>query len=105
MTTEFPPFPNGADFNAKFDGAVSDPTADTTALASPMNGMNGMNGMNAMNGMNGVQKGAVIDAGLRSLDHCMTVQHAAVASARTANHALNPQNTCTMNATSGSARC
>ncbi|KAI8944785.1 PAP2 superfamily-domain-containing protein, partial [Xylaria longipes] len=54
MTTEFPPLPNGVDFNAKFDGAISDPTPDTTALALTTNGE---------------KREAVIDAGLRSLDH------------------------------------
>ncbi|KAI0485519.1 PAP2 superfamily-domain-containing protein [Xylaria cf. heliscus] len=56
MTTEFPAFSNGAAFNAKFDGAIPDPAADTAALTSTTS-------------MNGERKEAVIDAGLRSLDH------------------------------------
>ncbi|KAI0518152.1 PAP2-domain-containing protein [Xylaria bambusicola] len=54
MTTEFPPFPNGSSFDAKFDGPISDLKANTTDL-------------NAAKGTE--QKEAVIDAGLRSLDH------------------------------------
>ncbi|KAI1126856.1 PAP2-domain-containing protein [Nemania abortiva] len=54
MTTEFPPLPNGPEFNAKFDGAISDLKIDTTALDDAKDKE---------------QKEAVIDAGLRSLDH------------------------------------
>ena len=60
MTTEFPPFPNGSSFDAKFDGAIPDPKANTADLP-------------ATKGTE--QEDAVIDAGLRSLDHCMTTQH------------------------------
>ncbi|KAI1179593.1 PAP2 superfamily-domain-containing protein [Nemania sp. FL0916] len=54
MTTAFPPLPNGPEFNAAFetfDGAAPDPAGDTQ------------------------RQEAVIDAGLRSLDHCMPIQH------------------------------
>lgn len=55
MTTEFPPLPNGADFNAKFDDAISDLKTNGSALSATKDTE---------------QKKAVIDAGLRSLDHC-----------------------------------
>ncbi|KAI0973045.1 PAP2-domain-containing protein [Xylaria arbuscula] len=54
MTTEFPPFPNGSSLDAEFDGAISDLKTNTAAVA-------------AANGTG--SKEAVIDAGLRSLDH------------------------------------
>ncbi|KAI1364933.1 PAP2-domain-containing protein [Xylaria arbuscula] len=54
MTTEFPPFPNGSSFDANFDGPISDPKANTANSPAPKDRE---------------QKDAVIDAGLRSLDH------------------------------------
>ncbi|KAJ8130716.1 hypothetical protein O1611_g2915 [Lasiodiplodia mahajangana] len=54
MTTEFPPLPNGPEFNAKFDDAITDLKADKTVLDDVKDKE---------------QKEAVIDAGLRSLDH------------------------------------
>jgi hypothetical protein len=60
MTTEFPPFPNGSSFDAKFDGAIADGEASSITLNAARDEK---------------QKEAVIDAGLRSLDHCMMSQH------------------------------
>ncbi|KAI1819021.1 PAP2 superfamily-domain-containing protein [Xylaria intraflava] len=54
MTTEFPPFPNGASFDAKFGGISEIRSHSTTALDPPKYEQ---------------QKETVIDAGLRSLDH------------------------------------
>ncbi|KAI0428129.1 PAP2 superfamily-domain-containing protein [Xylaria sp. FL1042] len=54
MTTEFPPFPNGCSLDAELDGAISDLKVNTTDV-------------DAAKGTG--QKEAVIDAGLRSLDH------------------------------------
>ncbi|KAI0203151.1 PAP2 superfamily-domain-containing protein [Astrocystis sublimbata] len=56
MTTEFPPLPDGVDFNASFADTTSDPTAHAPAPACALNGC-------------AHEKEAVIDAGLRSLDH------------------------------------
>ncbi|KAI1427965.1 PAP2 superfamily-domain-containing protein [Xylaria sp. FL1777] len=54
MTTAFPPFPNGSSCDADFDGGLSDLRVGTTDL-------------DAAKGTR--QEEAVIDAGLRSLDH------------------------------------
>jgi hypothetical protein len=58
MTTAFPPFPNGS----SFDGTILDVKTNTVTLDAARVRE---------------QKKAVIDAGLRSLDHCMATQHSA----------------------------
>jgi hypothetical protein len=66
MTTEFPPLPNSSDFNAKFDdGAIPDLKTNGTALNAAKDAE---------------RKEAVIDAGLRSLDHCVPTQNPATTS-------------------------
>ncbi|KAI1432140.1 PAP2 superfamily-domain-containing protein [Xylaria sp. CBS 124048] len=56
MTTDFPPLPNGSSFNAQFDGHLPELRLHTAAAAlDPSDHKQ--------------QKEAVIDAGLRSLDH------------------------------------
>ncbi|KAI2631641.1 PAP2-domain-containing protein [Xylaria nigripes] len=52
MISEFPSFPNGSTFDAKFDRAISELEVDATTVLK-----------------NKKQEKAVIDAGLRSLDH------------------------------------
>ncbi|KAJ8105501.1 hypothetical protein ONZ43_g7403 [Nemania bipapillata] len=54
MTTEFPPLPDSSDFNAKFDEAIPEIKTNGTSLDATKDAE---------------QKVAVIDAGLRSLDH------------------------------------
>ncbi|KAI0799369.1 PAP2 superfamily-domain-containing protein [Xylaria sp. FL0064] len=54
MTTEFPPFPNGCSLDAEFDGAISDLKVNTVDVDAAEDAG---------------RKEAVIDAGLRSLDH------------------------------------
>lgn len=59
MTTEFPPFPNGLSFEAKPNGAIPEMRVNTTTSDVSKDAAD-------------KEKEAVIDAGLRSLDHCMT---------------------------------